>query len=101
MTRTESLSRLRPIQKVKPGWWLLGEFIRNADGSHFEAWWQANTILELESPVHGPLVRIYGVDTTGESVEFDQRRGYSVETVTEREGARCGLVVPKPEAAQS
>ncbi|HEY2763348.1 MAG TPA: hypothetical protein VGJ13_04960 [Pseudonocardiaceae bacterium] len=88
------LSKLRPIQKLQPGWWWLGDYY-DQDGCAVQLWSRINIVAESTHPTFGQIVHLRGKDTTGDFVEMDQRRGYAIESLTEAQATRCGLTIPE------
>lgn len=90
-------ARYRNIEKLQPGYWWSGEYGVD-DASAQLLWAQATMILEFEQlTTKRRFVRVLGTAIDGEPVELVQYRGYSVESLTERQGDKLGLVLPEPE----
>jgi hypothetical protein len=87
----EQVSRHRPIQKLKPGYWWCGDY---DDG---RIWGRVDLIMETERVTDGRrLVRVAGTDPYETDEELRnlllvQVRGYSVPSVTEAQARKCGL----------
>jgi hypothetical protein len=87
----EQLARHRPIEKLKPGYWWLGDY------DDARVWGRVDLIMETERVADGRrLVRVAGTDPyeTGEGLRnllLVQFRGYSVLSMTEAQARRCGL----------
>lgn len=88
------VARYRNVEKLQPGYWWLGSYGTEADPDQIEQIWaQASLILELEQIRTGrKVVRVLGTGIDGEPVELVNYRGYSVESLTERQGDKLGLV---------
>jgi hypothetical protein len=107
-TNAARAARYRNVEKLQPGYWWLGTYGADEDTAE-QLWAQASMILELEQLTTGRrIVRVIGTATDGEPVELVQYRGYSVESLTERQGDKLGLVAElndqaedEPEAAES
>lgn len=90
-------ARYRNIEKLQPGYWWSGEYGVDAASARL-LWAEVSMILEFEQVATGRrYVRVLGTATDGEPVELIQYRGYSVESLTERQGDKLGLVLPEPE----
>lgn len=90
----EAVAKHRPIERFQPGWWWKGDF---GDG---DVWVQVDLRVESEQISTGRrLVRILGTDPskTGDDrdVQLVQERGFSVPSLTEAQGRRCGLTTGK------
>jgi hypothetical protein len=90
-------ARYRNIEKLQPGYWWSGEY--GVDEASAQLLWaQASMILEFEQlTTKRRFVRVLGRATDGMAVELVQFRGYSVESLTERQGDKLGLTLPEPE----
>jgi hypothetical protein len=89
----EQLARHRPVQKLKPGYWWLGDY----DGGRI--WGRVDLVMETERAIDGQrLVRLFGTDPyeTAEelrNLQLVQFRGFSVPSITEAQARTCGLGV--------
>lgn len=93
-----SPSRHRALEKLKPGWWWLGDY-RDAEGRPVQIRSRISLILSTTQIDNGArYVRLVGTDTTGEPVELRQVRGYAVLSLTGHQGARAGLGVAAVES---
>ena len=87
----ESLMKYRAVENIRPlGWWL-GTY-KDDDGNSVEMWTQVSIVMESEQIATGrKIVRVYGTCTDGEPAELAVYRGAQVQSLTGRDGTRCGL----------
>jgi hypothetical protein len=93
----EQVARYRPVEKLKPGYWWLGDY---DDG---RIWGRVDLVMETERISDGRrLVRVAGTDPyeTDEelrNLRLVQVRGASVLSITEVQARKCGLDVEDDE----
>jgi hypothetical protein len=92
------LAELRPIQSLRPGQWLHGEY-EDDDGQPFEMWSEVRVVMNLENVVTGQKsVRVLSVGTDGSPTELHQVKGFACRSLTVPQGRKCGLAIaPAPE----
>lgn len=88
-----SLMKYRAVEDIRPGGWWLGMYEDELGASNrVELWTQVSVVMEGEQIGTGrKIVRVYGTCTDGEPAELRVYRGTQVQSLTERDGTRCGL----------